>query len=304
MSHEYLYIPVIEEKPKGFIAKAFSKTQHLTTPERTFKGDQCSSLRSGKAGDSFEDAFSLPENLNLKKNQNNYLLKQALTNQSKLGEHTKSSHFDNDRKNIDLKKNISFKLENALENQQKSILTSESNQDSTILSNISHQIKESKQSSPLSKELNQATQQSPSLPKNESKSTLPPSLSTQENISSKSSSPLTPPLTPQLKELKQFVTPPLPPPLPDFKSSDNKISSIKTTQSKISSDSNLSLTEELIQKFKNGNFLKTPKDRNSQSTDVAEFSSEKHHFDITSTMKEQFEKNRHALHGSDESDED
>ena len=67
MSHEYLYIPVIEENPKGFITKAFSKTQHLTTPERTFKGDQCSSLRSGKAGDSFEDAFSLPENLNLKK---------------------------------------------------------------------------------------------------------------------------------------------------------------------------------------------------------------------------------------------
>ena len=112
------------------------------------------------------------------------------------------------------------------------------------------------------------------------------------------------PLTPQLKELKQFVPPPPPPPLPDFKSSDKKISSIKTTQSKISSNSNLSVTEELIQKFKNGNFLKTPKDRNSQSTDVAEFSSEKHHFDITSTMKEQFEKNRHALHGSDESDED
>ena len=136
--------------------------------------------------------------------------------------------------------------------------------------------------------------------KNESKPTLPPSLSTQENISSKSSSPLTPPLTPQLKELKQFVPPPRPPPLPDFKSSDNKISSIKTTQSKISSNSNLSVTEELIQKFKKGNFLKTPKDRNSQSTDVAEFSSGKHHFDITSTMKEQFEKNRHAFHGSDE----
>ena len=32
------------------------------------------------------------------------------------------------------------------------------------------------------------------------------------------------------------------------------------------------MTEELIQKFKKGNFLKTPKDRNSQSTDVAESS--------------------------------